>query len=123
MMTNGLNFVLGNANTIGIGYASAQIPLPYMIFGEGASPKSDESGMIKFYNGGLWLGDSADRHSAEISSGTGLFVDVPNDRVYVYINGTPAEITTQTNVSELLETLKEEFNKKIENLNPVAVFG
>ena len=35
MLTNGLNFVLGNANTIGIGYASSDIPLPYIIFGEG----------------------------------------------------------------------------------------
>lgn len=123
MMTNGLNFVLGNANTIGIGYASSEIPLPYIIFGEGASPKSDQSGMIKFYDGGLWLGDSADRHSATIQSGTGLFVDVPNDKIYIYTNGERAEVSNQTNVAGLIQGLKEYLDGRLETLRPVAVFG
>ena len=123
MLTNGLNFVLGNANTIGIGYASAEIPLPYIIFGEGASPQSDQSGMIKFYDGGLWLGDSADRHSETIQSGTGLFVDVPNDKIYIYTNGERAEVSNQTNVAELIQGLKDYLDGRLESFKPVAVFG
>ena len=123
MLTNGLNFVLGNANTIGIGYASAEIPLPYIIFGEGASPQSDQSGMIKFYDGGLWLGDSADRHSETIQSGTGLFVDVPNDKIYIYTNGERAEVSNQTNVAELIQGLKDYLDGRLDEFNPVAVFG
>jgi len=116
MLTNGLNFVLGNANTIGIGYASAEIPLPYIIFGEGASPKSDESGMIKFYDGGLWLGDSADRHSKTIQSGTGLFIDVPNDQIFIYKNGECNHIAN-------FEELKAYVDKRIDEYVPVAVFA
>ena len=123
MLTNGLNFVLGNANTIGIGYASAEIPLPYIIFGEGASPQSDQSGMIKFYDGGLWLGDSADRHSETIQSGTGLFVDVPNDKIYIYTNGVKAEVSNQTNVAGLISELKEYLDGRLDEFKPVAVFG
>lgn len=123
MLTNGLNFVLGNANTIGIGYASAEIPLPYIIFGEGASPQSDQSGMIKFYDGGLWLGDSADRHSETIQSGTGLFVDVPNDKIYIYTNGVKAEVSNQTNVAGLISELKEYLDGRLDEFQPVAVFG
>lgn len=123
MLTNGLNFVLGNANTIGIGYASAEIPLPYIIFGEGASPQSDQSGMIKFYDGGLWLGDSADRHSETIQSGTGLFVDVPNDKIYIYTNGERAEVSNQTNVAGLIQNLKDYLDGRLEEFKPVAVFG
>ena len=123
MLTNGLNFVLGNANTIGIGYASAEIPLPYIIFGEGASPQSDQSGMIKFYDGGLWLGDSADRHSETIQSGTGLFVDVPNDKIYLYTNGERAEVSNQTNVAELIQGLKDYLDGRLDEFKPVAVFG
>ncbi len=116
MMTNGLNFVLGNANTIGIGYSSADIPLPYIIFGEGASPQSDASGMIKFYNDGLWVGDSADRHSETIQFGTGLFVDIAGNRVYIYIDGQKTEVVDSSNLERLV-------NEKIEEYNPVAVFG
>lgn len=123
MLTNGLNFVLGNANTIGIGYASAEVPLPYIIFGEGASPQSDQSGMIKFYDGGLWLGDSADRHSETIQSGTGLFVDVPHDKIYVFINGEQAEVSNQANVAGLIQGLKDYLDGRLENFKPVAVFG
>ena len=123
MLTNGLNFVLGNSNTIGIGYASAKLPLPYIIFGEGASPQSDQSGMIKFYDGGLWLGDSADRHSETIQSGTGLFVDVPNDKIYIYTNGVRAEVSNQTNVAGLISELKEYLDGRLDEFQPVAVFG
>lgn len=123
MLTNGLNFVLGNANTIGIGYASADIPLPYIIFGEGASPQSNQSGMIKFYDDGLWLGDSADRHSKTIKAGTGLFVDVPNDKIYIYTNGVRAEVSNQTNVANLIAELKKYLDGRLDAFQPVAVFG
>ena len=63
--------------------------------------------MIKFYDGGLWLGDSADRHSETIQSGTGLFVDVPNDKIYIYTNGERAEVSNQTNVAGLIQGLKD----------------
>lgn len=119
MMPNGLNFVLDNANTIGIGYASSEIPLPYMIFGEGASPESDESGMIKFYNNGLWIGDSADRHSNKIMGGTGLFIDVPNDKIYLYIKGVSSQVSSITDLETQINALREEIKTYI----PVAVFG
>ena len=90
-----------------------------MIFGEGASPESDESGMIKFYNNGLWIGDSADRHSNKIMGGTGLFIDVPNDKIYLYIKGSPSQVSSITDLETQINALREEIKTYI----PVAVFG
>lgn len=123
MMSNGLNFVLGNNNTIGIGYASSEIPLPYIIFGEGASPTHDDSGMIKFYETGLWVGDSADRYSNKIMSGTGLFIDIVNDKLIAYTNGNGDEVSNLSNVTAKLDELKAYLDKKLELFRPVAVFG
>lgn len=123
MMSNGLNFVLGNNNTIGIGYASSEIPLPYIIFGEGASPTHDDSGMIKFYDTGLWIGDSADRYANKVTSGTGLFVDIVNDKLITYTNGTAAEVSNLTNVAEKISELKDYLDGRLATFKPVAVFG
>lgn len=123
MMSNGLNFVLGNSNTIGIGYSSSQVPLPYIIFGEGASPTHDDSGMIKFYETGLWVGDSADRHSENIMSGTGLFIDIVNDKLIAYKNGEGSEVSNLSNVTERLDELKEYLDEQFLTYKPVAVFG
>lgn len=123
MMSNGLNFVLGNNNTIGIGYASSEIPLPYIIFGEGASPTHDDSGMIKFYDTGLWIGDSADRYANKVTAGTGLFVDIVNDKLITYTNGTAAEVSNQSNVASKISELKDYLDGRLETFKPVAVFG
>lgn len=88
MLENGLSFVLGNANAIGIGYYSADIPQPYILFGAGVAGGSP-AGMIRQYENGIWIGNSVDRYSAEIVSGTGVFVDTENNIVYKYINGQP----------------------------------
>lgn len=88
MLENGLSFVLGNANAIGIGYYSADIPQPYILFGAGVAGGSP-AGMIRQYENGIWIGNSADRYSGEIVGGTGVFVDTKNNIVYKYINGQP----------------------------------
>lgn len=68
--------------------------------------------MIKFYEGGLWLGDSADRHTESVTDGTGLFVDVANDKIYLYVKGEQSEIVNYSQVIDILSGYK-----------PVAVFG
>lgn len=88
MLENGLSFVLGNANAIGIGYYSSDIPQPYILFGAGVAGGSP-AGMIRQYENGIWIGNSADRYSGEIVGGTGVFVDTKNNVVYKYINGQP----------------------------------
>lgn len=49
MLENGLNFVLGNANTIGIGYYNSEIPEPYILFGAGLENNASADGMIRQY--------------------------------------------------------------------------
>ena len=98
MMTNGLNFILGQSETIGIGYYSAEKPQPYIIFGAGSSPKTSTLGMIKKYANGIWIGDSADREESEITRGTGLFVDTNTHKIYKYFNGVSAELADTSNV-------------------------
>lgn len=98
MFDNGLDFVLGKAETIGIGYYSASVPQPYIIFGTGSSPQTDDVGMIKKYDNGIWIGDSADRYRSVITSGTGIFVDTTNHKIYKYYNGVSAELADTSNV-------------------------
>lgn len=87
MLENGLNFVLGNANTIGIGYYNSKIPEPYILFGAGLEDNASADGMIRQYKNGIWIGNSVDRSSGKISGGTGIFVDTVNNIVYKYVNG------------------------------------
>ena len=98
MMENGLNFILGNSETIGIGYYSAERPQPYIIFGAGSSPTTSTLGMIKRYPTGIWIGDSADRNASAITNGTGLFVDTNSHKIYKYYNGVSAELADTSNV-------------------------
>lgn len=98
MLENGLNFILGQKETIGIGYYSSDVPLPYMVFGAGSSPQSDSVGMVKKYANGIWIGDSADRYSATIEKGTGLFVETATQKIYKYINGFGVEFADTSNV-------------------------
>lgn len=98
MQDNGLNFILGQSETIGIGYYSSSVPLPYMIFGAGSSPKKDGLGMIKKYANGIWIGDTVDRDKGEITKGTGLFVDTNSRKIYKYFNGISAELADTSNV-------------------------
>lgn len=98
MMENGLNFILGQTQTLGIGYYSASVPQPYMIFGTGTSPRTDGVGMIKKYADGIWIGDSVDRDKSEITRGTGIFIDANHHKIYKYYNGTAAELADTSNV-------------------------
>ena len=98
MMENGLNFILGQTQTLGIGYYSASVPQPYMIFGTGTSPTTDGVGMIKKYADGIWIGDSVDRDKSSITRGTGIFIDANHHKIYKYYNGTSAELADTSNV-------------------------
>ncbi len=98
MLENGLNFVLGNANTIGIGYYNSKIPEPYILFGAGLENNASADGMIRQYKNGIWIGNSVDRSSGEISGGTGIFVDTVNNVVYKYMNGQPYIMADNTTV-------------------------
>lgn len=98
MLENGLNFVLGNANTIGIGYYNSKIPEPYILFGAGLENNASADGMIRQYKNGIWIGNSVDRSSGEISGGTGIFVDTVNNIVYKYMNGQPYVMADNTTV-------------------------
>lgn len=98
MEENGLNFILGQSETIGIGYYSSSVPLPYMIFGAGSSPRTDGLGMIKKYTNGIWIGDTVDRDKSAITRGTGIFVDTNARKLYKYVNGSAAELADTSNV-------------------------
>lgn len=98
MQENGLNFILGQSESIGIGYYSSSVPLPYMVFGAGSSPRTDGLGMIKRYANGIWIGDTVDRDKSEITRGTGLFVDTNSRKLYKYYNGVAAELADTSNV-------------------------
>ena len=99
MLDNGLNFVLGSSETIGIGYYSASHPQPYMIFGAGATPNSSTPGMIKKYSNGIWIGDSADRDKDSITNGTGLFINTNTRVIYKYNNGIGVALADTSNVT------------------------
>lgn len=98
MLDNGLNFILNQAETIGIGYYSSNVPLPYMIFGAGSNPQSAAVGMIKKYSNGIWIGDAADRYTSAITTGTGIFVDTNTRKIYKYVNGIGVEFADTSNV-------------------------
>lgn len=87
MEDNGINFYLGGKLLIGIGYYSASVPQPYIIFGEGVNPVSENAGMIKMYDDGIWIGDSIDKSSPTISMGTGFFVETSTNTLFKYSGG------------------------------------
>lgn len=98
MLDNGLNFVLGQTESIGIGYYSAEVPLPYLVLGAGSTPKADDVGMVKKYPTGVWVGDSADRYKDEITNGTGIFINTVTRKIYKYNRGTGAELADTSQV-------------------------
>lgn len=98
MLENGLNFILNNSTSIGIGYYSADRTQPYMIFGAGATPNTDTAGMIKKYADGIWIGDSADRNTEEITKGTGIFIDTTTQTIYKYVKGFGVALADTSNV-------------------------
>ncbi len=98
MLENGLNFILNNSTSIGIGYYSADRTQPYMIFGAGATPNIDTAGMIKKYSDGIWIGDSADRNAEVITKGTGIFVDTTTQTIYKYVKGYGVALADTSNV-------------------------
>lgn len=126
MVFNGLNIVLNKVKIMGFGYASEDFPYPYIIFGEGVSPTTDNSGMIKFYENGLWIGNCADRNSSKIISGSGFYVDFKNGKVMLYVKGKESEITSggeNVDIDTLIEKLKPYIKEEVQKIKPVAVFG
>lgn len=100
MVNNGLNFVFGRSETIGIGYYNGiGDVMPYIIFGAGSTPNTDTCGMIKRYKNGIWIGNSVDRAKTEITGGTGLFVDTEKNTIYKYYNGIGAALADTSNVT------------------------
>lgn len=98
MLENGLDFILNNSTSIGIGYYSENYTQPYIVFGAGATPNSDSVGMIKKYADGIWIGDGADRHSSTIEKGTGIFVDTVSQVIYKYTKGSKVALADTSNV-------------------------
>lgn len=98
MLENGLNFILGRTESIGIGYYSADVPLPYMVLGAGSTPATSNVGMVKKYTDGIWVGDSADRYTDTITNGTGIFVNTNTRKIYKYNRGIGVEFADTSNV-------------------------
>ncbi|MDD3337817.1 MAG: hypothetical protein PHS82_03060 [Lachnospiraceae bacterium] len=99
MQDNGLNFILGRKESIGIGYYSSDVPMPYMTFGAGSNPDTSNAGMVKKYPNGIWIGDTADRYNSEIIDGTGIFINTNTQIIYKYNKGTGVALADTSNVT------------------------
>ncbi len=92
MSANGLNFISNvGGSLIGMGYYSNYYNYPYITFGQGITSYGTDRGMIKKYGNGMWIGDS-DAITSTTPTGTGLFVDFVEGKVYKYVNGVATEI-------------------------------
>lgn len=96
MTSSGLNVVSDTGgNVCGIGWEPGYYNLPYVVLGQGVDDYGTDSGMIKKYTHGIWIGDSDSRGASnqqKPTSGTGIFVDFVENKIYKYINGTATEI-------------------------------
>ena len=92
MTSSGLNVVSDTGGNIcGIGWYPGYYNLPYVVLGAGVDNVGTDQGLIKKYTHGIWIGDSDSLFAAEEaipSSGTGIFVDFVEGKIYKYINGT-----------------------------------
>lgn len=76
---------------IDIGYHQSLYQYPYIIMGQGGTGGINK-GMIKKFSNGVFIGNNTDETSSTISSGTGLFVDFNEGKIYKYINGYGSEL-------------------------------
>lgn len=92
MTSSGLNVVSDTGGNIcGIGWEPNYYNLPYLVLGSGVDDAGTNSGMIKKYTHGIWIGDNDSAGASESrwpTSGTGIFVDFEENKIYKYINGT-----------------------------------
>lgn len=92
MTSSGLNVVSDTGGNIcGIGWEPNYYNLPYLVLGAGVDDAGTNSGMIKKYTHGIWIGDNDSVGATEArypTAGTGIFVDFEENKVYKYINGT-----------------------------------
>lgn len=90
LSSTGMNFNrAGGSSLAGLGYATGKYLYPYLVLGGGVDSVGTDRGLVKKYSGGIWIGDSdsIDEGANRPSSGTGLFVDFANNRLYKVING------------------------------------
>lgn len=92
MTASGLNVVSDTGGNIcGIGWHPGYYNLPYLVLGSGVDDVGTDQGLIKKYTHGIWIGDSDNIFASNEqvpTSGTGIFVDFVENKVYKYTNGT-----------------------------------
>ena len=87
----------GNKAVIGIGYIGYQssgYDYPFIILGRGVDASGTDAGMIKKYSNGIWIGDNDGQSSSTVGSGTGLFINFNENKIYKYLSGQSSEIGT-----------------------------
>ena len=77
----------GRKAVVGIGYLSSNYEYPFIIFGRGVDGQGQNSGMIKKYANGIWIGDNDGQSSSSVGSGDGVFVNFSDHNTYIYRNG------------------------------------
>ena len=91
MTPNGLNLYSSYLSraTIGLGYLSNGWNEPFITLGKGIDNYGTDTGLIKKYANGLWIGDTDDISSTahSPSRGTGIFINFTNNTIYKYIDG------------------------------------
>ena len=69
--------------------------LPFIAFGQGTNQYGSDRGMVKKFTRGIWFGDSdslAQSDASKPKSGTGIFIDFIDNKVYKYNSGTATEL-------------------------------
>ena len=96
MTSSGLNVVSDTGGNIcGIGWHPGYYNLPYVVLGSGVDNVGTDQGLIKKYTHGIWIGDSDSIFASNEqvpTSGTGIFVDFVEGKIYKYINGTKTQL-------------------------------
>lgn len=65
---------------------------PYLTLGYGVNEGGSQTGMIKKFADGIWIGDNADLNSTDISQGTGFFIDFTYKKIYKVIKGVMTQL-------------------------------
>lgn len=91
MTSSGLNVVSDTGGDVcGIGWEPGYYNLPYLTLGQGVDSNKTNAGMIKKYTHGLWIGDNDSFGATNLqvpTSGTGIFIDFEEEKIYKYIDG------------------------------------
>lgn len=93
LSSTGMNFCSNRGGAlIGMGYYAGNYNYPFITLGQGVDEWGTNRGMIKKFTNGLWIGDSDSISSSTVGSGTGIFINFSNNKIYKYIDGTPTEL-------------------------------